>query len=264
LAEGDSKNDLIKKLSFQTSDDLSLKDLSLSNINSTPSETFKETLSQVGISIPQVDRRIYLDAFFQIVNIQKILHHEILFIIQELSKESKEVWKNFIERLQSSIQEHLNTIRKVAESTHYGRHLLLVDVEILEFDLKLLEYQLRFPPNGIVSKALQDKITEKCKDIKERIIIIIGSQRYENSEEGFKNDIHKRLRNLSKNCHEVEDYAHNLSTTLSIEEKLEIHQAMQTEFKTSGTNKNLFYYKRFIILEFIILTLLLIFIRTLV
>jgi hypothetical protein len=90
-------------------------------LNSIPFETLKETLSQAGISISQIDRRIYLDAFFEIINIQKILYHKILFMIQGLPKEAtsglvvkenvlsvKEVWKQFIERVQLTIQNHLN------------------------------------------------------------------------------------------------------------------------------------------------------------
>jgi hypothetical protein len=187
-----------------------------------------------------------LDAFFEIINIQKILHHEILFIIQELSKESnaivventmsiKEVWMNFIERLQLSIQKHLNTIREIAESTHYGRHLLFVDVEILDFDLKLLKYQLRFPPNGsnVISKELQERTTEKCEDIKKRIINVIESQRYKNSEGEFKDSISESLADLLEDC---KNCAMNLSRTLSIEEKLEIYRAMKSEFRSSGIN----------------------------
>ncbi|PKC57188.1 hypothetical protein RhiirA1_446280 [Rhizophagus irregularis] len=223
------------------------RDNTLSSISS---ETFQEMLSRVGTSIPQVDRRIYLDAFFEIVNVQKILHREILFIIQELSKEStptatvientlsiKEVWKKFIERLQLSINNHLNTIGEIAESTHYGRHLLLVNVEILEFDLILFTYQLRFSPNESTdiddTKSLQERITEKCEDIKKRIVNIIESQRYKNSEEEFKSDIHARLVNLLENCNDIENWDVNSSDTLNIEELLEIHQATKTEFKSS-------------------------------
>ncbi|RGB37021.1 hypothetical protein C1646_652342, partial [Rhizophagus diaphanus] len=91
LAKENSVDDLVENLlNFQISDNSSSSfDHSLPYVNalrSTPSETFQETLSQVGISIPQVDRRIYLDTLFEIINIQKILYHEILFIIQELSK----------------------------------------------------------------------------------------------------------------------------------------------------------------------------------
>jgi hypothetical protein len=238
-------------LNFQISDNSSSSfDYPLPNINtlrSTPADTFQETLSEVGISIPQVDRRIYLDTFFEIVNIQKVLHHEILFIIQELSKgitpdtienvsSIKEVWKNFIKRLQISIQKHLNTIREIAESTQYGRHLLLVDVELLEFDLSLLKYQLRFPPNrnGIIDKVLQDSITRNCMEIKTRIVRIANSDRHQKSDKEFKKSIRMRLESLLESCNEVENCAVNLSKTLSIQEKLEIHRAMKTEFRGSG------------------------------
>ncbi|PKC51972.1 hypothetical protein RhiirA1_482547, partial [Rhizophagus irregularis] len=58
LAQEDSINDLVENLlNFQISDDSSSSfDHSLPYVNalkSTPSETFQETLSQVGISIPQ-------------------------------------------------------------------------------------------------------------------------------------------------------------------------------------------------------------------
>lgn len=228
-------------------------------LSSISSETFQETLSQVGISIPQVDRRIYLNAFFVIIYIQKIIHNEILFIIQEVLKEStptatinentlsiKEIWKKFIERLQSSIKNHLNTIREIAESTLYSRHLLLVNIEILEFDLKLLIYQLRFSPNESTNdnaEDLQEKITEKRKDIKKRIENILESQRYKDSEEKFKNNIHARLENLLENCNEIENCDLNLNNTLSIEEILEIYQAIKTEFKSSSTYRISLYLK---------------------
>ncbi|GBC01063.1 hypothetical protein RclHR1_04050006 [Rhizophagus clarus] len=253
LAQSDPENDLVEKLlNFQISDNSSSFDDYVSNMNtirSTPAETFQETLSQVGVSIPQVDRRIYLDTFFEIINIQKILHHEILFIIQELSKELtpttmlvenvisiREVWRNFIGRLQRSIQGHLNTIREIAESTHYGRHLLLVDIEILEFDLILLRYQLRFPTNrnGIIDKPLQNRITRGCNDIKSRIMSIANNYRRKNFEMEFKKDIHQRLTSLLESCKEVEACAVNLNRTLSVEEKLEIHRAMKTEFRGAG------------------------------
>src|SRR5205085_3647528 len=89
----------------------------------------QEALSRVGISIPQIDRRIYLDTNFEIINIQKIIFDEILFIIQEISKEStsndpiniKGGWSKLAESLQHSIQNNLNNMRKVAESCHYDR-----------------------------------------------------------------------------------------------------------------------------------------------
>ena len=54
-----------------------------------------------------------------------------------------------MKRLQQSIQSHLNTIREVAESSRYGRHLLFAKVEMLEFELTMLRFQLKYPPDGI-------------------------------------------------------------------------------------------------------------------
>ncbi|CAG8591908.1 3194_t:CDS:10 [Funneliformis mosseae] len=224
-----------------------LSNLKVQDPQNTETLILQETFSQIGISIPQVDNRIYLDTLFEMINIQKIQFHEVLFIIQEISKKQinltlensvniKDVWKKFAERLQTSIQDQLITFKGIAESTHYGRHLLLVNVEILEFDLKMIMYQLRYPPNesGVVDKALRTKIIENCERIKESIADILKSEGYNNAEETLKSGIHVRLENLSNKCDEVVICAENLSKTLSIEEKLDVHRAMNTEFQSSG------------------------------
>ena len=100
----------------------------------------------------------------------------------------------------------------------------------------MLRYQLKYPPNrsSVIDKALQRKIIEKCGEIKKSISDIIRSDGYINSEKKFKCDIRVRLDNLTKNCDEVEICAEDLTKTLSIEEKFEIHRAMQSEFRGSG------------------------------
>ncbi|CAI2180938.1 10853_t:CDS:10 [Funneliformis geosporum] len=241
LAKKDAEKDLTVELS----------NLKIQDPPNTETLILQDAFSQIGISIPQVDHRIYLDTLFEMINIQKIQFHEVLFIIQEISKVSinttiensvniKDVWKKFAERLQTSIRNHLITFKGVAESTHYGRHLLLINVEILEFDLKMLMYQLRYPPNesGVVNKVLRTKIIENCVRIKESIAYIFKSDGYNNAEETLKSGIHVRLENLSKNCDEVVICAENLSKTLSIEEKLDVHRAMKTEFQSSGMDVN--------------------------
>ncbi|RIA98473.1 hypothetical protein C1645_870713 [Glomus cerebriforme] len=203
--------------------------------------TFQETLSQIGISVSQVDSRIHLDAFLEIINIQKILYHEILFIIDELSKEPihgviedkdiitiKEVWTIFADKLQLSIQNHLHRIRNEAESTYYGRHLLIIDVEMLEIDLKKLIYQLKYPQNGIFDRALQDRIIKKCDDINKSIGDISRSNRYYNAEDELKDDIHRWLEILWKICEDVETCAENFSS--NIDDKLIIHKANISEY----------------------------------
>ncbi|CAB4430519.1 unnamed protein product [Rhizophagus irregularis] len=66
---------------------------------------------------------------------------------------------------------------------------------------------LRFSPNESTdiddTKSLQERITEKCEDIKKQ------------------------------NCNDIENWDVNSSDTLNIEELLEIHQATKTEFKSS-------------------------------
>jgi len=249
LAKKDAEKDLIAQLSNLNISDDPFIPLNINNSDPNLSEILQETFSQIGISISQVDRRIYLDTLFEIINIQKILFHEILFIIQEISKtlvvkiensiNVDEIWKKFAEKLQLSIQKHLIIIKEVAESTHYGRHLLLVNIEILEFHLKILKYQFRYPPNGssVVDITLQTKIKENCEKILEGISDILRSDGYQSAEKTFKSGIHERLENLSRNCKEVKICAENLGKPLSNEEKLEIHRAMKTEFKRSGMFK---------------------------
>ncbi|CAG8617771.1 554_t:CDS:10, partial [Funneliformis mosseae] len=242
LARNDAERDLISQLS-----NLNItEDLNTNDSNFSPGRVLQETLSQIGISVPKVDHRIYLDALFELINIQKILFHEVLFIIQEISKVSKvtnqesininEIWKKFAEWLQLSILKHLNVFKKVAESTHYGRHLLLANVEILEFDLKIIQYQLRYPSNGssIIDKELRDNTIENCNKIVEGLSGILTSEGYNAAEETFKKGIHERLSNVLKSCNDVKSSAENLGKPLSVEETLEIHRAMKTEFKRSG------------------------------
>ena len=183
------------------------------------------------------------------INVQKILFHETLFIIQEISKVSiKEIWKKFAEELLNSIRNHLTVINEVAESTLYGRHVILANIEILEFDSRRLMYELRYPPNGIfVDKILQTKIMKSCREIKEDIVDILKNN---GVEETFKIDIRGRLMNLLETCNEIQFCAKDLDQTLNIEEKLEIYHAIKTEFKSSGMFNNIKYILFFFIIFF--------------
>jgi hypothetical protein len=136
----------------------------------------------------------------KVIDIQKILHDEILFIIQELSLVTKDVtiikelWRNFDEILKQSIQNHLRLIKDVAKSTDYGSYSLLVNVGILECDFIML----RNPR----SENFNDKagIIKKCEDIKRNIKNISESSSYVNAEEEFKKGILDRLDKLWGNC----------------------------------------------------------------
>jgi hypothetical protein len=154
----------------------------------------------------QLDHRIhliYLDGVLKIINIQKILHYEILFIIQVLSSVTKDVttikglWKDFNEKLKQSIQNHLRLIEDAARSNDYGRYSLLANVEILEFDL----IKLRNSENFIDRLGTR----EKCEDIKRNIKDISNSPTYTNADGGLRNNILNRLEKLWNNCDDVID-----------------------------------------------------------
>ncbi|CAI2182855.1 2804_t:CDS:10, partial [Funneliformis geosporum] len=246
FARVNPENDLIVKLSnLKISDDDDF---------STP----KNLLSQTGITISKVDRRIYLDTLFEIVNLQKFLFNEFLFVLQKIMKAERpiatrveEVWKKFGERLQLSIEKHLNTIKVVAESTHYCRHSLLANIEILELDLNKLMYQLKY--SSSFNNIPQTKI------MKDRIHNIFPNfSTYNIANESFEGLIDSRLNNLIKL---VESYDNNLNETsltlqesvsirdecydlnpnkldtmqeTNIEGKLEIYRAIKTDFKNTG------------------------------
>ncbi|PKC57922.1 hypothetical protein RhiirA1_541364 [Rhizophagus irregularis] len=146
---------------------------------------------------------IYVDGVLKVIDIQKILHDEILFIIQELSLVTKDVttikelWKKFDEILKQSIQNHLRLIKDVAKSTDYGSYSLLVNVEILECDFIMLRNPYS---NNSIDKA---EIIKKCEDIKRNIKDISENSSYVNAEEKFKKSILDRLDKLWDNCDRV-------------------------------------------------------------
>jgi hypothetical protein len=211
-----------------------------SNSNSTPLEYLQ--------LISKIDSKIYLDAVFEIINIQKILHHEISFIVDtfEHKLNIKEVWKSFAQRLQQTIQQHLYAIREVAESANFGRYFLLVNVEILEFDLKMIAYQIRHQYNGVnIDNATQKRTKKKCEGIRERTVEVIKNIRAntdnEIEESEFKSDIYRRLEKLLGDCDKVITCVDYLNTNIDLLEELpemenlETDQITKPKFKTSGT-----------------------------
>ncbi|CAG8645234.1 30774_t:CDS:10, partial [Racocetra persica] len=107
-------------------DDLvkNFESLDISNYDSPARQRlkFQETLAEVGIIAPKVDVRVYLDAFFDIVNIQKAIFHEISMIIPEFPKETvatetavqrvsySKNWITFGEYIIGTIRKHLDSI----------------------------------------------------------------------------------------------------------------------------------------------------------
>ncbi|CAG8568516.1 1267_t:CDS:10 [Funneliformis mosseae] len=187
----------------------------------------------LGFSVPKMEKRIYLDAFFEIINIQNILFHEILFIIEEVPRKSifsylfqrvvevKYTWQKFAERLQRTIQSHLNTIIEAAEPLRYDRHLLLSRVEILESEIKTLIFQLKYPQDG-VKDTDKLRIKQGFGGIQRSLLNIKTSDEYTHVvDKEFSSDLEKRLSYLLKNCYEA-----SLETRLnhSILENLEFRR----------------------------------------
>ncbi|CAB4391624.1 unnamed protein product [Rhizophagus irregularis] len=180
-------------------------------------KAFEANLNTRGGSIDltykqQLDHKvhsIYVDGVLKVIDIQKILHDEILFIIQELSLVTKDVtiikdlWKNFDEKLKQSIQDHLRLIKDAAKSTDYDSNSLLVNVGILECDFIMLRNPHSENFNG---KA---DIIKKCEDIKRNIKDISESSSYVNAEAKFKKSILDRLDKLWYNCDGVIDICRN-------------------------------------------------------
>ncbi|PKY55180.1 P-loop containing nucleoside triphosphate hydrolase protein [Rhizophagus irregularis] len=212
-----------------------------SNSNSTPPEYLQFT--------SQVDRKIYLDAVFEMINVQKILYGEILFIIHTFESEfnmREEIWITFAQRLQQTIQQHLYAIREAAELANYGRYFLLVNVEILELDLKMIAYQLRYQQNDtLIDNATQKRTKKKCEGIKERTVEVCKNYRANDNNEiegrAFKSDIYKRLEILWENCDKVINCVENSSTSVDsflgteeLSEMKKIDQITRLKLNKSG------------------------------
>ncbi|CAG8736859.1 17987_t:CDS:2, partial [Gigaspora rosea] len=136
----------------------------------------QETLAEVGLIAPKMDVRIYLDAFLEIVNIQKAIFHEISSVIQELSEiacpsnETNQTYqKNWIEfgkHIIETIKTHLNTIISTAQQNSYLRHAILSFLELVEVECKAERFRLKYPPKGIMTPTIQRIVKNKCSEIK--------------------------------------------------------------------------------------------------
>src|SRR5436305_4592723 len=87
-------------------------------------EWSEQSLQEVGLIAPQFDRRVYLDAFFEIVNVQKAMFYEVTRIVPELPKTestheinsgisvltTRKNWIKFCQNIIDSIKNHLKTI----------------------------------------------------------------------------------------------------------------------------------------------------------
>ncbi|CAG8678002.1 16679_t:CDS:2, partial [Acaulospora morrowiae] len=207
--------------------------------DSTAAQTLRlqESLEEVGIITPKIDRRFYLDGFLEIVNIQKVLFYEVYSIIDGLTlehKELKENWLKFSEFLIQSIKSHLELINKIASETRYTRHSVLALLELSEFECTVERFELKNLPSGSIT-LMKERIKDKCNDII-KCCSQVRDLLHEMDMNYFKQQCNDRIENVLKDVQEIYIAAER-SSELTREEKLEIHRAMSGEFGDfSGTS----------------------------
>ncbi|KAF0474583.1 P-loop containing nucleoside triphosphate hydrolase protein [Gigaspora margarita] len=231
-------------------DDL-VKNLETTNISDYDSPVrqrvkFQETLAEVGIIAPKVDVRVYLDAFFCIVNIQKAIFHEVSKVIPELPKETlveveasvqrvsyNKNWINFGERVIATIRKHLDSIITVSQENQYRRHLVLASLELAEFEVKAERFRLKHPPTGTVNPTLQESVKNKCAEIEKICIHICDEVLPKMNVEHFEKECKSRVDKILLEVVDLHSAAMK-DRPLTYEEKLDIHKAMSNEFQGSG------------------------------
>ncbi|CAG8550528.1 6058_t:CDS:10 [Dentiscutata erythropus] len=231
-------------------DDLvsNFESLNISNYDSPAHQRdkFQETLAEVGIIAPKLDVRMFLDAFFCIVNIQKAIFHEVSKIIPELPRETNieinsttqrvsynKNWINFGGHVIETVRKHLDSIITIAKENQYRRHLVLASLELAEFEVKAERFKLKYPPTGTLNPIIQESVKNKCAGIEKICIQICDEVLPKMNVEHFEKECKSRV---DKILLEVVDLhaAAMRDRPLTYEEKLNIHKAMSTEFQGSG------------------------------
>ncbi|CAG8548421.1 10476_t:CDS:10, partial [Dentiscutata heterogama] len=231
-------------------DDLvsNFESLNISNYDSPARQRdkFQETLAEVGIIAPKVDVRMFLDAFFCIVNIQKAIFHEVSRIIPELPRETNveinsitqrisynKNWIKFGGHVIETVRKHLDSIITIAKENQYRRHLVLASLELAEFEVKAERFKLRYPPTGIVNPIIQESVKNKCAEIEKICIHICDEVLPKMNVEHFEKECKSRVDKILLEVVDLHSAAMK-DRPLTYEEKLNIHKTMSTEFQGSG------------------------------
>ncbi|CAG8508889.1 3900_t:CDS:10 [Acaulospora colombiana] len=201
------------------------------------SSHFRESLEEVGIVTPKIERRIYLDAFLKIVHVQKVLFHEVSLIIAELksTKNSSSHYKNWLKFsafLEISTKNHLKRIINTASETHYKRHSVLSSLELAEFSCTIWIFKLK---NNVLSKSsklgIKKRITGECDKI-ERICFDIQDSLRKLGSEDFERKCHERIIGIHQDIQKLRVAAED-PEQLAEKEKLQIHEPICEEFYKS-------------------------------
>ncbi|RHZ48435.1 hypothetical protein Glove_551g8 [Diversispora epigaea] len=208
---------------------------------------FQETLKEVGISISKVDRKIYLAAFSELINIQKIMFHEVSKIISELPSEVnqrlisdtpilsyKDYWMDFTNFLINSLHNHIEHMIQISEESKYNRDYVTSSLELAEFECKAQRFKLRNLPTTGLNPIQQRELKKKCSKI-EMICLHVRNVKLPSmvDVDHFKVQCNERIATVFREIRDLKNAADNAGR-LSYEEKLQIHKAMRQEFLGSG------------------------------
>ncbi|CAG8476927.1 30534_t:CDS:10 [Gigaspora margarita] len=203
----------------------------------------QETLTEVGLTAPKMDVRIYLDAFLEIVNIQKAIFHEISLVIPELSKITgpanktnqtyEKNWIEFGDHIIETIKTHLNIIITTAQQNSYLRHAILTLLELMEVECRAERFRLKYPPTGIITPIIQSIVKNKCSEIEGTCKYICNEMIPKMNAEHFENQSKLRVEEIYREVLDLRKAAMR-DRPLTHEEKLEIRRAMNSEFLGSG------------------------------
>ncbi|CAG8573395.1 3095_t:CDS:10 [Funneliformis caledonium] len=230
------------------------------NINiADDSVRFEQSLREVGLIAPQLDRRVYIDAFFEIVNAQKIMFHEVVRIISELpntevphSEErqgyisvlaTRKNWIGFCGRIIDSITNHLEKIFQTCEESKYGRHLVQASLELVEFEYQVGRFNLnnRMNPQISISEPIKREIIEKCNKIRKDCKKIQRDYLQKINLEYFQGQCEARIVKLLNDVNELQEKAENYGQ-LTREEKEQCKLAAAvgggSHSLTSGNRRN--------------------------
>lgn len=219
---------------------------------------FEQSLRDVGLIAPQFDRRLYLDAFFEIVNIQKIMFDEASRIISELPRmelahhsgmsvsETQKNWIKFCSSINDSINNHLDVIIQTCKESLYRRHLVVASMEYVEFEYQFSRFIFNNQPRNIVTPACKEKLKNSCNKIHKDCEKILNDVLPKVELEYFQGQCVERISKLKRNVDELYEVVER-SGQLSQQEKLEISRAMSSEFIGSGKINLEIRYLRFVL-----------------
>ncbi|CAG8508580.1 12330_t:CDS:10 [Dentiscutata erythropus] len=194
----------------------------------------QETLADVGLSAPKVDVKIYLDAFLEIVNIQKVIFHELTKIAETQKQTSYEKnWVKFSEDIIGTIKKHLDIIITTAKQNSYLRHDILSSLELAEVECKTERFRLKYTPTGQVTPIIRRSVKNKCSEIERTCENIWNKKLPIMSAENFEEQCKLRINKIRREVSDLRDAAMK-DRPLTREEKLEISRAMNSEFQGSG------------------------------